>query len=103
MSKWDTQTIQEEALKYTTRTAFAEGSQTAYKAAREHDLGLSAFCKHMEKGGKWRRSKVLQEAKRYLSRTEFSTLCRGAYMAARRNGWLDEACQHMTRKTPSNR
>ena len=91
-----------EALNYSTRTAFEKGSSGAYRAARKNGW-LDAVCFHMmdnpTKGAptKWTFDIVQQEASLYQSRTAFMKGSTGAYSAALRNGWLDQACSHMSR------
>ncbi len=39
------------------------------------------------------------DAKRYKSRSEWQKFSVSAYQAARRNGWLDECCEHMEKRS----
>lgn len=46
----------------------------------------------------WTKDKCIIEANKYKTRTEFCKNSNGAYASAWKNGWLDEACIHMTKK-----
>lgn len=44
----------------------------------------------------WNRTNIIEEAKKYRTRGDFKAQCSGAYKSATRQGFLDEACQHMS-------
>jgi hypothetical protein len=50
---------------------------------------------HGSRSWKWTKEAVLADAKKYKSKSEWRKSSR-AYQMAHRQGWLDEACQHMT-------
>ncbi len=102
--KWTYEKLQEESLKYKTRTEFAKKSKCAYE--RAHKMGIfEEICvhmpKHVDQSGensptfKWTLEKIQKEASKYVSRERFKIGSRGAYYAALRNGILDRVCAHM--------
>lgn len=46
--------------------------------------------------GYWTRERVLVDARRHTYQAEWIRASSGAFTVARRNGWLQEACAHMT-------
>ena len=101
--KWTFEKLQEESLKYKTRTEFYRGSKWAYGIA--HKMGIfEEICLHMPKPGllsariKWTFEMIEKEATKYNSREEFKTKSKSAYAAAVRNGILDQVCKHMKYK-----
>jgi hypothetical protein len=51
-------------------------------------------------GAVYTKEVVMEVAKRYSTVGEFTKEARPHYTAAWRNGWLEEVCAHMTKKTP---
>lgn len=93
-SKWSKENCQEEALKYKTRTKFAESSGSAYRACKRNGW-FDEVCFHMKVGPKWSKDDCQKEALKYKARTKFAESSGGAYCACKKNGWLDEVCSHM--------
>ncbi|WP_198781038.1 GIY-YIG nuclease family protein [Shewanella putrefaciens] len=96
---WTKELCAHEALRYTSRTNFQVGSNSAY--SRSHKEGwLDEICHHMPT------NKLIKEfvtkdtcavqALKYQSRSEFKREYFNAYKVARINGWLDDVCRHMT-------
>lgn len=93
--KWSLEACQQEAKKYRTRTEFAHGSPSEYRAAL-HRQWLDEICGHMSHGLlKWNKEAAAAEASKYRTRRAFEDGAGGAYQAARLNGWLDAICAHM--------
>lgn len=95
---WTKERCQSEALKYSTRSEFAQGCRRAYsKAYREG--WLDDICSHMieptKPNGYWTKERCLKEAATYQTRTAFKNRNPSAYNAAYKHGWLDEICGHM--------
>jgi hypothetical protein len=91
-----------EAKKYKTKKEFSKRAPWAYAKARR--LGVfEKCCSHMlsraeaSKRGQtvWSIDKVLKTAKKHSRKIDFRKKDNAAYQAARRNGWLEEATQHM--------
>ena len=101
-SKWTFESIQKEALRYTTRTAFQKGFPSAYQTARKNGW-LDKVCSHMptpKPKNSWTFENVKNEALNYETRMSFSKNSRSAYSTAQQNGWLDDVCSHMSRPAP---
>ena len=96
---WTLETCKEEALKYSSRSEFAERCYNGCKKARKEGW-LDEICGHMELGckprGYWTLETCKEEALKYSSTNEFAKRCSSAYNKARIKGWLDEICKHMT-------
>ena len=90
---WTTERCHEEALKYTTRRDFQEGSGGAYNAAKRMGV-LDTICAHMPRtnkpAGYWTKTRCLKEAKKNKSMSEFRKNSPSAFNIAWRNGWIDE-------------
>lgn len=94
-TRWDMESLRNEAAKYQTRFAFQTKSRSAYEYARTNDL-LDLVAAHMKPVYKtWNQETVRAEALKYSGRSEFSKGSRGAYLYAKRHGVLDEVCSHM--------
>jgi len=49
--------------------------------------------------GYWKvKENCLEEARKYSSKTELQKACGGAHASIQKNGWMDEACEHMPEK-----
>ena len=95
--KWTFEAIQQEASRYSTRSAFSKDSQSAYNTA--HKMGwLDAVCSHMQPKLKWTFDTVKEEALNYQTRTAFQKGSSSAYQSALKNGWLEQVCSHMQPK-----
>lgn len=89
-----------EAKRFNNRTDFARGSSGAYEAAIRNNW-LGEICSHMIQTyairGNWcDKNNVLAEALKYKTRMDFCKGSAGAYDSAFTNGWLDDACTHMS-------
>lgn len=95
---WTLETLQVEALKYTTRSEFQRGNGSAYGAAGRMNL-RDAICGHMTEvkkpDGYWTLERLRDEALKYSSRQEFQKLNGAAYKAAGLMKRRDEICAHM--------
>ena len=96
---WTLETLQAEALKYTTRSEFQKGTLSAYKAATRQNL-LNAICCHMvevqKPRGYWTLETLQAEALKYTTRSEFQKGNGSAYGAAGRMNLRNAICGHMT-------
>ncbi|MFC1670113.1 hypothetical protein ACFL20_06935 [Spirochaetota bacterium] len=100
--KWDKENCLKEALNYDTRSKFGKGSAGACDAARRNGW-LDDICEHMVSPIKpmnyWTKARCKEAAKECKSRKEFETKFRTACGKSRKNGWMDEFCKHMLRKS----
>jgi hypothetical protein len=102
--KWTDEKLQEEALKYTTRSEFYEKSGGAYKAICDKGI-LDQICSHMPKRTeqvgennphfRWTFEKLQEEALKYKTRGEFREKNGSAYGTANDRNLLDDICSHM--------
>ena len=99
---WTKEKCHEEALKYTTRTEFNNGSR-AYNLAHRYGW-LNEICSHMKSdlNRYWTKEKCHEEALKYTTRTEFNNGSGSAYHSACKASWLDEICDHMISKSKPN-
>jgi ribosome-associated toxin RatA of RatAB toxin-antitoxin module len=98
-TKWDFNTVKNEALKYKTRTEFKEKSGGAYYAAIKNKW-LDEVSSHMIIFSKpmnyWKSiNSCKEEALKYNSKQNFYKNARGAYESSRKHGWLNDICVHM--------
>jgi len=91
---WNIETCTNEALKYSTRTEFKNGSPGAWDAATNNNW-LDDICTHMPIRPSWSKDKCQEEALKYKYRTEFKKESPGAYAASLKNNWIDDICKHM--------
>lgn len=96
-SKWNPETIAQEALKYKTRNEFQEGSSRAYKLAGPKGFNIrDDVCSHMDiLRENWDKDSVLLEAKKYETLRDFREHSNKAYHYASRKNILDEVCEHL--------
>lgn len=80
---------------------FSNNARGAYLAAVRMKITeeIKTLYKTPARRKNWTREDVLAESKNYKTRSEFRNNSKAAYNAAQRNGWLDEACEHMTAST----
>jgi hypothetical protein len=97
-SYWTLETLQAEAIKYSSRTEFQKKSGSAYNAAGRLKL-RDAICGHMptikKPDGFWTIETLQAEAFKYTSRQEFQQKNGAAYKAAGRLNVRDLICGHM--------
>ena len=94
-SYWTKDRVWAEALKYSTRINFQNGSPSAYNRARRCKL-LDKVCSHMICGRTiWTREVLAEVASKYSTRGEFKNKLESAYAAARLFGIMDDICSHM--------
>lgn len=103
-SKWSNkEDILNEAAKYPNKTAFFEGSQGCYNAAKRKGWfeeacaqmpdNLCKGCKPLN--FKWTKEATAKEALKYNNKSDFRNKSAGAWDAAIKNGWVGEICSHM--------
>lgn len=94
ISEWTRERIIEESKKYSSRSEFADKSQTAYHHACEDKsifMEMPWLVEKKKPDGWWNdKSKVMEEGKKYSSRTDFANGSYSAWKAAKQNGWIDE-------------
>lgn len=97
---WTKERVIQEALRYSTRTAFCKGTPSAYSKARTEGW-MDDVCQHMKvltkPAGYWTKERCSETAQQYTTRAEFLKSDASAFRIAQRNGWLDEICGHMQR------
>lgn len=97
--KWNTESIQKEALKYGTVAEFEKNSRGAYKAALKLNI-LDTMCSHLVYVRKyWTFQELNLEALKYTTRGQFKKNNLSAYQSARNSKALDQICSHMPRRT----
>ena len=95
LKTWSNEEVAAEALKFSTRNAFAKHSNSAYQIAGRRGI-LDDVCTHMDAVlNSWTKEAALAEASKYTSKEAFYQGCSGAYGHAYRNGFLGEICSHM--------
>lgn len=96
--EWTFESIEAEALRYSSRSDFYKAAHLAYSEA-ERKGWLDEVCGHMGPAGQRvpRKSyaEIEAEALRYHTRSEFKQGSLEAYRRAETAGWLDEICEHM--------
>lgn len=107
---WTKERCRLEAQKYTTRTDFSKHSSVAYSVAVKKGW-LNEICQHMvcihklpsskrKPNGYWNDKKNCAEvATLCSSRSEFIKKYPAAYDNCLKNGWIDEICKHMERRS----
>jgi predicted GIY-YIG superfamily endonuclease len=90
------------ALLCKSRVEFSKKFPGGYTASKKNSW-LDEICKHMKyvekkPKGYWTKENCQIMAVKYNSRSEFQRESRSAYQISSRNGWLDEICNHMTKK-----
>lgn len=92
-----------------TRGELEKRHPSIYGVAQKRKMLDELFKNHPNKGytknqvidGFWQNKEhCLAAAKKHNTRTEFRTEFMGAYASCRKNGWLEEACEHM--EVPGN-
>lgn len=100
--RWTKESAQEEARKYSSKSEFREAKPGCVQFAMHEGLEFfEEITQHMKPlwERKWTFEACKQEAKKYCYRKDFDKGCTSAYQRARANGWLDEICAHMDRKS----
>ena len=93
----------DESIKYTSPSAWQNGSKNSYQAARKHGF-LSECMAHMTRmkqpNGYYTKEVCLESARLYSCKRDWSVGNISAYGIARRRGWLEECCAHMVASKP---
>lgn len=93
--KWTADLVGQEARRYSARSAFARGSEAAYRRAIRFGI-LDEVCRHMKpRHQEWTAALAVAEARKYATRTEFCCGNPYAWRVAVRLGVLEVACAHM--------
>lgn len=99
VGKWTESAIQIEALKYTTRSDFAQYAKGAHARAISIDI-LDKVCSHMEvKRMKWTKEAIKEKALQYTTKEDFRLNAYPAYLKATRLDIIEDICEHM--ETPT--
>jgi len=95
IGKWSKEAIQQEALKYTSKTEFRKKAKGAYARASATST-LNKFCAHMiVKRVSWDKKSISKEALKYSTKEAFRTKAYPAYLKATRLNIIDEVTTHM--------
>lgn len=95
---WTKERCKEEAATYRTKTAFKNGTPSAYNAAYKNGW-LDEICTHMEtKLHKFTKEECHEEAKKYIRRIDFMKKSPHHYSWAIRHGFMKDICSHMERQ-----
>lgn len=95
-TKWTKEAIQEEALKYDSRTEFLKGSVGAYARARKTGI-LEEVCSHMAcKRFKYTGQEIIEAAKPYKTKADWERNDPNMARLAYKRGVIEEATKHMT-------
>ncbi len=87
---WTKEKCHVEALKYTTRSNFAEKSSAAYKNSIKYNYDVFSHMQELQKpNGYWTYEKCKEEALKYNTKKDFAKNSSGAYNTIRNNKWLD--------------
>jgi hypothetical protein len=97
---WTKEKIIEAAKPFSSRSAFKASFPAAYTRARLHGW-IDEVCLHMVRkirpNGYWTKERIFDSAKKYQARNDWQkSEDKTAYTVARENGWLEDACSHMT-------
>jgi len=99
--KWNQRTLEEEAIKHSTKKDWRNENPSSYAIAWRQGIS-DEISSHMTEirhpSGYWIKERVLEDAFQYNTRSQWKYAKEnGAYCAAMRYGWLDEATRHMVR------
>jgi len=98
--KWTFEKCQELALKYNTKKDFYKNERNCHEAARRQGY-LNDICEHMSSrkyNGYWTEERCHLISKKYKHRSDFQKENRSCYETTRKEGWLNNICNHMTKK-----
>jgi predicted GIY-YIG superfamily endonuclease len=93
--KWDENSIEKEALKYSTKTEFARKSPGAYNRAKELGIFDKVTSHMISKQIKWTEDMIRKEAMKYQNKSDFVKNSPKAADRARYYGIWDDVTQHM--------
>jgi len=98
--KWVKQLVQDEALKYKTRSEFQKNSPNAESAARRYGW-LDDVCSHMPviRKNEWKLEEIKEIASKYSKKIDFRVNENAAFLWAKRRKWIDDVCSHMKQNT----
>ena len=101
--KWNSETLQKEAAKFTTKAEFRNNNKYAFNIAKKQNI-LETICTHMIPNAyniPWTIEELKKEALLYGARNDFKKGNEGAYATARKHGIIEEICSHM--KSPKRK
>jgi len=100
---WTLDRVEEEALKYDTRSDSKNHSSAAYDFSLRQGW-IDQVCAHMkviqEPKGSWTFERVMKEANKFTNTGDFQNKSKKAYSAARNHGWYDLVTAHMEKRNP---
>lgn len=95
---WNFDTVQEVALRYTSKPEFRNKDSKAYYAAKRLGI-IDEVCKHMEVvkrvNNYWTKEKVLKECIKYKTKSELLLKANSLYKAAKRLNFINEMYKEM--------
>ena len=95
--KWDSESIRNDALKFSSKTQWARQSPGAYEAAKKRQI-FEEVTSHMTRDNfawKWNQDAIRDDAQKYLSKSEWKRSSIGAYTAAKKQGIFEMVTTHM--------
>ena len=105
--KWTLEKLQEEALKYKTRSEFSSGSMGAYLSSKRNGV-YDKITEHMpikvdqsgenNSNARWTFEKLQEEALKYKTKNEFKKASPATYQASSRREDHDLICSHMPKR-----
>ncbi len=96
--KWDYESVKTESKKYSSVSEWLKNSPGSYSRAQKsgwHKELSEHMARKINPNGFWTKSRVLADAKGYSSRSQWQIKSSSAHTMAKRNGWYDEAVEHM--------
>ena len=98
MEYWTLEKCKEDALKYQTKTKWANNSSGSYNAAKKNDW-FNECSAHMVEirlpMGYWTLERCKEEALKYQTRSKWQRNHNKTYDTASKKKWLEECCSHM--------
>ena len=95
---WTIDRLRADALRFETKSAWAEGSPSAYRAARIKGF-FEACCAHMvgprKPVGYWTLERCKEDALRFETKSAWTAGSPAVYSAAHKQGFLEECFGHM--------
>ena len=95
---WTLERCKEDALRFETKSAWAQGSSSAYRAARIKGF-FEACCAHMvgprKPAGYWTLERCKEDALRFETKSAWVAGSSAVYSAAHKQGFLEECFGHM--------
>ena len=99
---WTKEKCGEDALKYKSKSEWKANSSHAYAKSRDNGW-LKELTAHMillkKPSGYWTKERIIEDAKKYNKLSDWQECSGSAHTLACKNGWLEEASEHMNKGT----